>query len=201
MCSPGTTTVEPVSAASRALSEAACEGSARRAIDARVSPALTTYSWPGGRRRLRQRAAADGPDGQGQQDQQDPAPPDPGPARRRRTRREGRSARGWLGHGVQQPGVGRLVLRVQMRPTCAVSLSRTPVRFSIGSRTPVRCQPTSEQVFDEQIVELVSTSTACDIAVARGPSTRPHGEARDRHPRGPPSRQPVGSGQTNRCLL
>jgi len=46
-CSPGTTTVEPTSRASCPASEAGCEGSARVAMEASVSPAITTYSCPG----------------------------------------------------------------------------------------------------------------------------------------------------------
>ncbi len=49
MCSPGTTRLVPVSRTSSPVNEAACAGSAgsaRSAMDARVSPALTMYSWP-----------------------------------------------------------------------------------------------------------------------------------------------------------
>ena len=41
MCSPGTTWLVPVSRTSCPVSEAACAGSARVAMEASVSPALT----------------------------------------------------------------------------------------------------------------------------------------------------------------
>ena len=44
MCSPGTTRLVPVSRTRLSVKEAECSGSARVAMDARVSPALTMYS-------------------------------------------------------------------------------------------------------------------------------------------------------------
>ena len=144
MCSPGTTD------ASSRPRRASCRAARRRAPDrpwlameASVSPAFTMYSCPWRRRGLGQGASAEGRGSAGQ------AAPAGSPARlhhgqttrRRRTRGEGATPRRVVGQDVQ-PGAVRLEIELKC-DRHGVSLFRTPVRYAatIGSRTPVRCQP------------------------------------------------------------
>ena len=142
MCSPGTTALEPTSLARRPVRATACVGSACAAIDDKVSPDLTTYSWPWAgaawARVLPPRSGWAEPAGP---PSWRPRPRGPHPRPPGGGAPGGRCApRRLVGQDVQ-PGAARLELELKCDRHGALLIEHLFANQHIGSRTPVRCQP------------------------------------------------------------